>query len=591
MTMPDQSSAAALEQSVGEFDGVHVTWADASTPPVDMACRNCGAPGPKPVILDAHVTLPYQGVQRTRQLQCPVCGCAFAQDDPAMDYELAVEAEKAIAFYVEVAAGLWPIVRALARLRLPPGSTYLEIGCGFGFGLDYALRSRGWTGRGIDPSPFAIAGRDEMGLPIETRYFQTDEAAGTDASAIFASEVIEHMSAPIDFVKTLRAALRPGGVLVLTTPDRHELRPDNTPGQLVQVLSVGAHIVLQTAGSLRQLLHRAGFAHVEVFPNVAQLVAYASDEPLDLQTDASALRADYRAHLERRTAGSAPGSVLWWGFAGRAYQEAVVDSDWAAADMLWAAIAHACRAHFGFDAEDPATYPDIGHKLIHEHPDLMPPALPTVLYARSLHRMLGGGEPMTALAPLFRAMADVAHNQGISLNAGGQNDMSTVTVERNARSNLAAVAADEGAADALAHLRFATDAYPEHALELARRSFVGLVNAGRNDLAHELLAHWDVGAPALDRWPPGRPLDPQERDTLFCLGVIELGDGGNLFTAIRRFARVREAVERGGLYWAALRGECVAADQMGDRAHADTLLVAAGTYGMPMDLRNRLPEP
>ena len=510
MTMPDQSSAAALEQSVGEFDGVHVTWADASTAPVDMACRNCGAPGPKPVILDAHVTLPYQGVQRTRQLQCPVCGCAFAQDDPAMDYELAVEAEKAIAFYVEVAAGLWPIVRALARLRLPPGSTYLEIGCGFGFGLDYALRSRGWTGRGIDPSPFAIAGRDEMGLPIETRYFQTDEAAGTDASAIFASEVIEHMSAPIDFVKTLRAALRPGGVLVLTTPDRHELRPDNTPGQLVQVLSVGAHIVLQTAGSLRQLLHRAGFAHVEVFPNVAQLVAYASDEPLDLQTDASALRADYRAHLERRTAGSAPGSVLWWGFAGRAYQEAVVDSDWAAADMLWAAIAHACRAHFGFDAEDPATYPDIGHKLIHEHPDLMPPALPTVLYARSLHRMLSGGEPMTALAPLFRAMADVAHNQGISLNAGGQNDMSTVTVERKARSNLAALAADEGSEDAVG----------APALTRSRRRLSGArvgggpAQPGRTGECGPERSRparwWRIGTwarPHSTGWPSGHPID------------------------------------------------------------------------------------
>ena len=57
-----------------------------------------------------------------------------------------------VPFYVQQGAGIWLITRPLAQLRNAPASScYMEVGCGFGFGLDYAIRTKGWDGRGIDP--------------------------------------------------------------------------------------------------------------------------------------------------------------------------------------------------------------------------------------------------------------------------------------------------------------------------------------------------------------------------------------------------------------------------------------------------------
>lgn len=558
--------------------GVRIHWASAaSAAPVDAACRNCGEPGLKPVLLDADTVLPGQGLLQVRLLDCPRCGCAFAERDNAFDYTQDGSSALNIAHYVEVNAGLWPIIRTVARLPFGPGAKYLEIGCGFGFGLDYAITERGWKGRGIDPSPFAAAGRDALDLPIESRYFQPDEALGTDADAILASEVLEHIGAPLPFLQTLRRALAPGGMLALTTPNRARLRPDVPLAELVPILSVGAHLVLETEGSLKLLLERVGFAHVATEANGDQLIAYASDVPLRLKDGDAGPRKSYRAYLARRAGLATPGGFLWWGLQVRAYQESVAAGDWREAERIWPMLRSACQAAFGFDLDDPASLPDTAGLPLPALRERAPGPLPNLLYLRALHRLNGSRPPagMADVEPLLRAVARAARDLTAALRPLAAEDQTTVGVERAALAMLAGSLADRADAGALAALAAAVDADPANKVVVARRCLVGLVNAGRTDLARQVQAQHDLNAAALEAWQPGQPWDAGKRDALFCLGMLELAPDGDLALARRRFALVRTLEPEGPLALPALRGERVAADRMGDADDAAALSDAA----------------
>lgn len=549
-------------------DGVHIRWAAASAPPVEAGCRNCGEPGPKPLLLDAEATLPGQGRLQVRLLDCPRCGCAFAEQDNAFDYTRDASSDLNIAHYVEVNAGLWPIIRTIARLPFGPGSSYLEIGCGFGFGLDYAITERGWTGRGIDPSPFAAAGRGALGLPIESRYFQPEEALGTDASAIMASEVLEHIGAPLPFLLTLRSALAPGGMLALTTPNRARLRPDVPLAELVPILSVGAHLVLETEASLRLLLERVGFSHIVTEANGDQIIAYASDVAFELPDSDAAPRASYRAYLARRAGLATSGGFLWWGLQARAYQESVAASDWPEAERIWPTLCSACRAGFGFDLDDPASLPGTAGLALPGLRDLVPGTLPNLLYLRVLHRLNGSKPParMVDMEPFLHNAARAAHDLTAALRPLAAEDQATIGVERAALSMLAASLADRADAGVLTALAIATEANPADAVVIARRCLVGLVNAGRTDLARQVQTRHDLDTASLDAWQPGQPWDAGQRDALFCLGMLELAPDGDLALARHRFGLVRALEPEGPLASPALHGEHVAADRMGDAA-------------------------
>src|SRR5207237_1744259 len=167
-------------------------------------------------------------------------------------YESYNASPASVKFYVEQGAGLEILVLPACIARARPIRSYLEVGCGFGFGLDFARHSFGWQVRGIDPSPLADQGRRILGLQIEHRYLTRREAR-RDATydAIAALEVLEHVDFPNEFLSALRANLSADGILVLSTPDADyiEFGVEN-PG-LLSVLTPGYHAILYTADSMK----------------------------------------------------------------------------------------------------------------------------------------------------------------------------------------------------------------------------------------------------------------------------------------------------------------------------------------------------
>jgi SAM-dependent methyltransferase len=459
-----------------------------------MACPNCGSDTPKPLLLTIEFTTSPGSRKQTRVLRCPSCCCPFYAEQIPPDYaEEAMLERGRVPFYLQQGAGLSLITRPLAQLRAPPGSVYAEIGCGFGFGLDYARHARNWSGRGIDPGGIAALGQRMLGVTIERRYLGDVEPAlqGT-CDVVMTSETIEHVLSPIGFVRVLRSMLRPGGTLILTTPDGADLRPETAPGVLIGLLSPGLHLIFQTADSLRRILIKAGFDYVVLNKDGHSLVAFASDRPVQLQTDGAVLKAEYRTWLEQRAAGFAPADDLFFGFAGRALMEAVNDAAFDQAHRVRARIDQACSERFGqsLDSLGEAASALQGTSL----EDLMrrmPLNLGGLLYADAILRVASGAD-RADLGLRFLAAAAAADNLRVALADLAMADGMSEEIAWTARAEAVLCAAAAGADDIVDQLS-ALNAAPDAATGAARQSLVvertlwQLVNAGHYEQAVGLI--------------------------------------------------------------------------------------------------------
>jgi 2-polyprenyl-3-methyl-5-hydroxy-6-metoxy-1,4-benzoquinol methylase len=553
-----------------------IVWADPAngTPPdlKAMPCPNCGSDAAKSLILTFDGQHGKLLMQPLKVLRCPTCTCHFYDNQSPPDYtDPEMNDYGRVPFYVQQGAGIGLITRPLAQAAAPPGSSYMEVGCGYGFGLDFAIHSRGWNGVGIDPAPLASVGREALNVSIELRYLRDDDEARGTIDVVMASEVIEHIPSPVAFIRTLRAMLRPGGLMMLTTPNGDDIVPATSPGIIVSLLSPMLHLVIQSSASLTALLHQAGFAHADVQVDGHSLVAFASDAPLVLEQDQITLRRSYRAHLAHRAKAFDASSDVFLGYAGRLFLESVNDNDMDAAAHAWSLLVPACRDRFGFDLDRLEELPPpIATCDLEEMARLVPLNLGGLLYARGIQR-LKEGIARPALEKQFTLAIEAAAAMRRALNAWGMEDGQTEDIGWTASAEALLCAAAAGAMDIAARLAALPRAPAGGAAR--RRAVLGravgtLVNAGHYGLTREVVQSEGFGIPAGDA-----PLDDGERDLMFSLAVLEVqtgpdGRAGDRAAARRGFMRVRDAVAPGSDLWrAALRGEMLAIDlapAMGD---------------------------
>lgn len=103
------------------------------------------------------------------------------------------------------------------------GRTVLDVGCGAGL-LAEPLARLGANVTGIDAAPENIAAArahaEAGGLAIDYRAGGIEAVAGERFDLVTCLEVIEHVASPAAFVRGLAEALAPGGLLVMSTPNR-----------------------------------------------------------------------------------------------------------------------------------------------------------------------------------------------------------------------------------------------------------------------------------------------------------------------------------------------------------------------------------
>jgi 2-polyprenyl-6-hydroxyphenyl methylase/3-demethylubiquinone-9 3-methyltransferase len=109
------------------------------------------------------------------------------------------------------------------RARRPlDGKTALDVGCGAGL-LAEPLARLGAKVTGIDAAPELIAvarvHAEAQGLVIDYLPLPVEQVGGT-YELVTCLEVIEHVAEPLAFLRALVDRLAPGGLLILSTPNR-----------------------------------------------------------------------------------------------------------------------------------------------------------------------------------------------------------------------------------------------------------------------------------------------------------------------------------------------------------------------------------
>lgn len=164
------------------------------------------------------------------------------------------------------------VLEHLPKLGLPPGARVLDAPCGAA-ALSVGLKRRGFEVWGADVDRSAEARLDgrfrraDLNSPLPW-----DDGA---FDAVFSIEGFEHLENGFAFLREARRVLKPGGLLVLTTPNIVSLR------SRVRYFASGFfhkdprpldedghhplhHIGLTTFPELRYALHTSGFRLLEV---------------------------------------------------------------------------------------------------------------------------------------------------------------------------------------------------------------------------------------------------------------------------------------------------------------------------------------
>jgi SAM-dependent methyltransferase len=154
---------------------------------------------------------------------------------------------------------------------VPPrvGRRLLEIGCAAGWLLKHA-RERGWTVRGVELSPEAVA--HARGLGLDVFRGELVEAALPDGSAdlVYLGDVLEHVPDCRELLVEIARVLAPGGILYLRGPITTNslarslaLSVAGVLGRTIVLREPPYHLWEFTPGSLAWLLRDVGFELVE----------------------------------------------------------------------------------------------------------------------------------------------------------------------------------------------------------------------------------------------------------------------------------------------------------------------------------------
>ncbi len=237
-------------------------------------CAHCGG---------GEVDVIYAAVERidspgSRVVACRGCGLVFLSPRLAsIEGSFLENADYARLFHIPLAQQLGlldasgdPIDAAIDRyfdgmlqqLEEDPGARrVLDIGCGLGLFV-YAAVRRGWDARGVDPSePLVHFGAGRLGLPILLGDVHSADIPAQSMDAVRLWDVIEHLLDPVAVLREIHRILRPGGRLVVSTPNWNSMARIALRERWEMLVT--DHFTYFTKDSLEAMLASSGFRGVQ----------------------------------------------------------------------------------------------------------------------------------------------------------------------------------------------------------------------------------------------------------------------------------------------------------------------------------------
>lgn len=221
-----------------------------------VACNLCGGTD----------TRPFKRKGGFSVVSCTRCALVYVS--PRLDPQRLVahyngDESSRIQYYLDAEpADRRSFAEVLDRAQALVGGTgdLMDVGTNVGTCLALA-RERGWRGRGIELNAEAARHcREVRGLDVHTGTLDDAPFAPGSFDAVLMGDVIEHLGDPLGAVRQVTALLRPGGVLLVSTPDI-----THWAARALQVKPV-EHIYYFTPATIAELMARAGLEVVEIVP-------------------------------------------------------------------------------------------------------------------------------------------------------------------------------------------------------------------------------------------------------------------------------------------------------------------------------------
>ncbi|MGI8730949.1 MAG: methyltransferase domain-containing protein [Solirubrobacteraceae bacterium] len=142
--------------------------------------------------------------------------------------------------------------------RHVPAGRMLEIGSASGYFLE-AARDAGFDAQGIEPvRSYADRASERFGLPVTAGFIEQIELEPNSFDVVCAWHVVEHLNDPRAVLGRIRAALKPGGTLLLEVPNISSIKSVRRKAGW-EHLDAERHVGHYQPSSARALLARAGY--------------------------------------------------------------------------------------------------------------------------------------------------------------------------------------------------------------------------------------------------------------------------------------------------------------------------------------------
>lgn len=140
-----------------------------------------------------------------------------------------------------------------------PIGRLLDIGCGIGLFVEVAAQ-RGWDAWGLDINEHAVAwAQDNLSEQVQAGTLADLDAEDGSFDCITMFDVIEHVADPRVELQAAWRALRPGGMLVVLTPDAGAIASRALGSHWLEMKRAPEHLQFFSVEGLATLLRHSGF--------------------------------------------------------------------------------------------------------------------------------------------------------------------------------------------------------------------------------------------------------------------------------------------------------------------------------------------
>jgi SAM-dependent methyltransferase len=454
-------------------------------------------------------------------VRCAHCDSIQLVDEP-QDF---AATEETMNTYIEAAAGIGSLAMVFADVDHSVSNRVLDIGCSYPFALDFARHTYGWDVVGVEPSPAGQRGARELGIDVRQEYLTADTAVGDDFLTIIASEVIEHVPQPVEFLQAVRARLAEHGTLVMTTPAAEIISPDEPITEVLLALSPGYHVFLASVKGMELLLTRAGFSSFVIRRDggTLRINAYLTPPGDDRPATHSPPSLDeLDAYYDWRGRRSPVNSELAFGLSARLFRLRVARGDFLQASKVRSRLIRSARAVHGIDLRNPASQRSL-ERLRKEGPW----GVAGAAFALGMYELLYRNRPQRAAA--YFTVCEVTVGSALAASGIVDGDLTDLRFQAPFHRALALARFDaaEAVALAMALPDFLDVEDPRTAQIIGSRQcriFTELVSRGTND------SHSDLGravaeiAPTLAR-DSDTEVSTAGLDAMYSLGMSALATG------------------------------------------------------------------